>query len=127
MGVAAWHMGVAAWHMGGGRLARGNGEPELRQGEVQVERDEAASRFVLLVGGRQVGMLNYVRSGGAVVLIHTEVDPAHEGQGLGTLLVTSALDELRDGGELVVPRCPFVAEFIGSHPQYAGLVAGGGS
>jgi predicted GNAT family acetyltransferase len=91
--------------------------------EVAVEHDHPGNRFVLRLDGRQVGMITYVDSGGALVLVHTEVDPAHGGQGLGTALVAAALDELRAAGERVVPRCPFVAAFIESHPEYADLVA----
>lgn len=96
--------------------------------EVTVERDEAASRFVLRLGGQPVGAADYLRSGDDVVVItHTEIQPPHERQGLGSALVAAALDQLRQAGERVVPRCPFVAAFIESHPEYAALVAGDGT
>jgi uncharacterized protein len=58
--------------------------------------------------------------------MHTEVEPRLEGQGLGAVLVRGALDDARARGELVVPRCPFVAAFIHRHPEYEDLVAAEG-
>jgi hypothetical protein len=34
-----------------------------------------------------------------------------------------ALDDARRRGWRIVPQCPFVAEFIAEHPEYADLVA----
>jgi uncharacterized protein len=46
----------------------------------------------------------------------------HEGHGLGSRLVRGALDDLRARGLALVPLCPFVADYIGRHPEYADLV-----
>jgi predicted GNAT family acetyltransferase len=96
-------------------------------GGLRVEREDAAGRFVLLDGERRVGMLTYRVHGDAVVLVHTEIDPAEQRRGLGTALVTGALEQLRAAGSRVVPRCPFVRAVLETHPEYAGLVAGAGS
>jgi predicted GNAT family acetyltransferase len=56
------------------------------------------------------------------VLVHTEVEPRAEGTGLGSQLVTEALDDIRARGLRVVPLCPFVAAYIRRHPDYADLV-----
>jgi predicted GNAT family acetyltransferase len=32
------------------------------------------------------------------------------------------LDDVRRQGKIVVPLCPFVAAFIGKHPEYVDLV-----
>lgn len=62
------------------------------------------------------------RQPGAVVLVHTDIDPAFEGGGLGRLLVGAALDDIRERGLQVVPLCPFVAAYIRRNPGYADLV-----
>jgi uncharacterized protein len=59
-----------------------------------------------------------------VVLIHTEVEPAFEGQGLGARLVAGALEDLRARGLKLVPQCPFVRAYLRRHPDQADLVAG---
>ncbi len=107
-----------------GAEASGGGADDAPD-DVRVEHDEAGNRYVLLLEGREVGMAAYVRSRGAVVLTHTEVEPALERRGLGSILAAGALDDLRAAGEKVVPRCPFIAAFIRSHPEYADLVDGG--
>jgi uncharacterized protein len=57
------------------------------------------------------------------VLVHTEVKPELEGQGIGAELVRSALDYARRQNLRVVPRCPFAAAYIQRHWQeYGDLV-----
>jgi hypothetical protein len=55
---------------------------------------------------------------------HTEVQSRFEGQGLGARLARFVLDDARERGLRVVPRCPFIAAYIKRHPEYADLVAG---
>ena len=45
-----------------------------------------------------------------MVLVHTDIDPAYEGQGLGSVLVKGALDDLRERGLRAVPLCPVRAQ-----------------
>jgi predicted GNAT family acetyltransferase len=54
--------------------------------------------------------------------MHTEVDPAHEGEGLGGAIARSVLDDIRRRGLLVQPLCKFMAAFIARHPEYADIV-----
>jgi predicted GNAT family acetyltransferase len=54
--------------------------------------------------------------------VHTEIDPAFEGKGLGSALAAGALDAERALGEPVVPLCPFIRSYIDRHPDYADLV-----
>jgi len=54
--------------------------------------------------------------------VHTEVDEAVEGTGVGSQLVRVALDDLRVRGVGLVPVCPFVAAYLRRHPEYGDLV-----
>jgi len=56
------------------------------------------------------------------VLVHTEVDPDYEGQGIAGALAQYALDDARSRGLGVVPRCAFVQAYLARHPDYADLV-----
>lgn len=79
-------------------------------------------RFELLVDGEVAGVATYSRRDGRLVFVHTEVDDAHAGRGLGSVLAAGALDAARAAGERIVPRCPFIAAYIARHPEYADLV-----
>ena len=79
-------------------------------------------RFELEVDGELVGFVQYRRRSGGVAFLHTEIDPGHEGSGLGGVLVAGAFDEVRRKGGQVLPFCPFVRSFIERHPEYLDLV-----
>lgn len=91
---------------------------------TKVTRNDAASRYELLVDGEIVGVADYVERDGAVEMPHTVVDPARRGQGLAEVLVRGALDDLRVRGDRVLPTCWYVAAFIDRDPSYADLLAG---
>lgn len=74
-------------------------------------------RYELWLDDRLAGEIRYVRENGKVVLVHTEIDPSLEGQGLGNVLVQGALDDLKARGLEYVPLCPFVAAYLRRHPQ----------
>lgn len=80
------------------------------------------SRYELRVGDELVAFANYRRRNGRLVFLHTEVDPAFEGRGLGGRLAAGALDDARRQRVRVVPLCPFMASFIERHPEYRDLV-----
>ena len=58
------------------------------------------------------------------VLVHTEVPPAMQGQGVGSRLVKAVLDDARAHGRPIVPACAFVKSYLERHPEYADIVAG---
>lgn len=92
--------------------------------EALTVRDNPAElRYELLQDGRRIGEIRYRLEGDAVALVHTEIDPASGGHGLGMRLVEEALDDLRQRGRRVIPICPLVARYIRRHPEYAELVA----
>lgn len=80
-------------------------------------------RFELRSGDEVLGFVVYRLADDVITLVHTEVDPAHGGQGHAATLARAALDEARKRGLAVVPTCPYVASYIRKHPEYADLVA----
>src|SRR5262249_59326702 len=93
---------------------------------ITVVRRPDERRYELLLDGESVGELVYRDRGEDVVaFLHTEVDPDTRLRGLGSALVTAALDDARARGLRVVPICRFVGAFVARHPEYADLVAGG--
>jgi predicted GNAT family acetyltransferase len=93
---------------------------EARQSEVVDVPEE--SHYAIRVDGKQVGLSAYRLRGSTITFTHTETDPALRGQGIAGELVRGALDDVRRRGLVVVPRCPFVREWIDDHPEYADLV-----
>ena len=87
-----------------------------------VTDNPAAGRFELTVDGRLVGKAEYQRIGTALAVTHTEIDPAFEGQGLGSVLARTVLDRARAAGEAVLPYCPFLNAYMKRHSEYVDLV-----
>ena len=79
-------------------------------------------RFEIELDGAIVGFARYRRGPGAIAFMHTEIDPGHEGAGLGGVLVDAALAQARREGLHVLPYCPFVRSYVARHPEYVDLV-----
>jgi hypothetical protein len=87
----------------------------------EITMNEAAGRFEAHLG-QEVAFTEYVLHDGAMVLPHTVVPPAFEGRGVGSALARAALGYARDHGLAVKPSCPFIAGYIGKHPEWADIV-----
>jgi uncharacterized protein len=81
-----------------------------------------AQRFEIRVGDDVAGFVTYRRHDGSLVLVHTEIAPAFEGQGLGSRLARGVLESARDEGAGVLPYCPFLRSYLQRHPDYVPLV-----
>ena len=90
--------------------------------DVEVVDNPSELRYELRRGPDVVGQIRYATAPGLVLLIHTDVAPSVEGQGLGSALVRGALDDIRARGLRVVPVCPFVADYLRRHPEHGDLV-----
>ena len=98
-------------------------ETRTELAELRIEDNRERSRFEVFVGASLAGFTDYHTQPGLMTLLHTEIDPAFEGQGVGTRFVAGTLDEIRRRGERVLPICPFVRAFLQRHLEYADLVA----
>jgi predicted GNAT family acetyltransferase len=74
--------------------------------------------------GAVAGILMYKLADRLMVVTHTEVDLAYEGQGVGGQLVRAVLDDVRERGLHVLPLCPFTKAWVERHPEYQDLVFG---
>jgi predicted GNAT family acetyltransferase len=79
-------------------------------------------RFEVLADGEVAGYVDYQLTPDQIMFIHTEIDEAYEGKGLGSVLVRHALDAARERGLAVLPLCPFVRSWISRHEDYLDLV-----
>ena len=90
--------------------------------DVEVRDNPGLERYEISEAGELAGFAQYRFRPGLIAFIHTEIDPGHEGQGLGSKLVAFALDDARARGLDVLPFCPFVNAFLREHPEYGDLV-----
>ncbi|MFJ9850316.1 GNAT family N-acetyltransferase [Streptomyces sp. NPDC101150] len=88
---------------------------------LTVERMDSENRYDILVDGRLAGLTAYRDRGAQRVFYHTEVDDAFAGQGLASRLVREALTDVRESGKRVVPVCPYVANFLERHDEFADI------
>jgi predicted GNAT family acetyltransferase len=91
--------------------------------EPRVVDNPERKRYELWLGEKLAGVIVYRARPDALALIHTEVEPAFEGQGLGAKLVAGALEDVRRRGLKIVPLCPFVRSYLERHPGDADLIA----
>ena len=87
-----------------------------------VADNPAQNQFEGRLDGKLVAHSEYELAPGVITFVHTEVDPALEGQGIGSALASNALDDVRARGLRVVARCPFIAAYIRRHREYADLL-----
>jgi len=91
--------------------------------DVRVENNQAKDQFETTVDGH-LGVLTYAERDGKLYLLHTGVDDALEGQGVGSALVRTAAEYARASGLRIVPFCHFAKGWLERHPEYADLIAG---
>jgi len=85
---------------------------------VEVTFNESLQRFEAhLPGEEEVAYIN-VRPGTKTwAFVHTEVPASFRGRGVGSLLVSAALDHVRQLGVKVRPLCPFVVQYLRENPE----------
>ena len=90
---------------------------------THVVRDNAEKhRFEIDLGDGSFAIAQYRLPAGKIMFTHTEVPPAHEGKGIGSLLVRTALASARERGLKVIPICPFFAAYIKKHAEEQDLL-----
>jgi uncharacterized protein len=97
-------------------------------GDLAIVDNPDASRYEARLGDRVVGISEYELGEHRITFVHTEVDPAVEGQGIGSKLARGALADVRSRGLAVTATCPFISAFLRRHrSDYADIVADSGS
>lgn len=97
----------------------------MNEDQFRVVDDREASRYELRLDGEVVGFADYVLGPERILFTYIEVDPAFGGQGLGTRLTFEALEDARSRGLAIKARCPFIVDYIRTHPVYAEPPGGG--
>lgn len=91
---------------------------------VQREDGPGGGRYVIRLGGGAEAELSYQRRGdGPLVVTHTGVPPAFEGQGIAAQLVDALIADARAQGFKITPLCSYVAAQFRRHPEWQDLRA----
>ncbi len=101
-----------------GPVVEGSGPEE----EIRVVDNREGERYELWVGGDRAGLATYHRYGSRVAILHTEVEEAFEGRGLGGRLAGEVLADIRGEGGTVTAICPFIADYLVRHPEEQDVV-----
>lgn len=91
---------------------------------LDIVHNLVAHRFEATVQG-QLCRADYRRVGDTLHLVHTEVPPPLEGQGIAGALVQAALDYAADNGLKVMPLCSYVRAYIRRHQEFHALLSPG--
>ena len=82
-------------------------------------------RYELPIADEAVAVTYYgIDDDGRVILLHTEVPSEFGGQGIGKRLAHAVFERLQAEGKRVIAKCPFMASYAASHPQYAAMLDG---
>ena len=81
----------------------------------RVVHNPSRSRYEIHVDGEVAGFTQYRAAPDAVDFVHTEIDDAYEGQGLGSQLARGAVDDVRAKGQKVIATCPFIKGWLAKH------------
>ena len=95
-----------------------------RAENIIVTDNRDAHHYEARVDGVLAGFVDYQVATELVVLTHTEVDEAFEGQGIGSALARAALDDVRERGSQALVICPFITGWIANHREYADVLYG---
>ena len=91
--------------------------------EVQHSNDTKGGFFHIEENGNQIGKMTYVWAGETKFIIdHTEVNPSHEGKGIGKLLVAAAVEYARANHFKIVPLCPYAKRVLTKTDEYQDIL-----
>ena len=85
-----------------------------------INKNEGQKKRFELHLGDQFAFIDYILNrNGTIFLTHTEVPVGMEGNGMGSAIVSKALEYVRNENLKMAPLCPFVAAYIKEHPGVA--------
>jgi predicted GNAT family acetyltransferase len=90
---------------------------------ANVVHDAENHRYEIFLDNERVGLMDYSLRPGEIHLVHTEVDPAHQGKNLAAILLRESLADIRARGmEKVVPICSYTVRYMEKHPDTQDLL-----
>ena len=93
----------------------------VRSKHESRQQQVTTGRFEIEQDGK-IAFLEYSIAGDVIALLHTEVPHELRGRGLASELAQTALQWAREHHVKVDVICPFVAEYLQKHHEFADLV-----
>lgn len=91
--------------------------------EVKHTNDKRGGFFHIEENGEQIGKMTYVWAGeNKFIIDHTEVNPSHEGKGVGKQLVAAAVAFARENHHKIVPLCPYAKRVLTKTDEYEDIL-----
>lgn len=91
--------------------------------EIKHSNFGQKGEFYMEENGIQVSALNYNLSGkDKMTIIHTEVNEAYEGKGLGRQLVQAAVEYARKEKMKIVPLCSYAKKVFEKTPAFGDVL-----
>jgi predicted GNAT family acetyltransferase len=86
--------------------------------EPKVIHNQASHRYEIWIGDKKVGHVDYSRRQGERYFVHTETNPAEQGNGYAAILTREALADVRENSkDKVVPVFSYVDMYMQRHPE----------
>ena len=79
-------------------------------------------RFQTIIDGEEALLQYRLLPGGAWEYLHTFVPQSLRHKGIGEQIAKFALDFARDNNLKIKVSCPFVSQYLESHPEYDDLL-----
>jgi predicted GNAT family acetyltransferase len=92
----------------------------MNQETYHVTHNIPANRFEVDLGENKA-VLIYMIKAGLFILMHTEVPPAFEGQGIAGRMAKAALDYARENSYKVRSYCSYTTRYLERHAEYSEL------
>lgn len=89
---------------------------------MQIRYEAEHCRSAAYDGERRVGVAEFDVQDGRWVITHTEVDPAHGGQGIARRLVEVLIEAARHDRAKIVPVCSYAEKMMRGKEAYADVL-----
>lgn len=93
--------------------------------EIKFEETGSGGRYFYQAEGRSVAEMTFSNTGETMIIVdHTEVLEAYKGEGIGLMLLTRAVEDIRGAGKKIIPLCPFANAHFHRHPEWKDVWSG---
>ncbi|MFC9964972.1 GNAT family N-acetyltransferase [Nocardia ignorata] len=99
---------------------------ETTASQARVVRNQDKNRYDIFYGDELAGFAEYIERGNDTDFVHTEIDDAFGGKGLGSKLARYAVEDVIARGRTITPHCAFIRGWLDKHPEFDAHVVGKG-